>query len=76
MLAAATRFGDSLMSSQQLMAALMSRNRCEGKVLRVGLALERLGIHGQQIFGRRESANAPWPGGKQRLKNEKAPPRT
>jgi hypothetical protein len=32
------------MSSQQLMAALMSPYRFEGKVIRVGVALERLGI--------------------------------
>jgi hypothetical protein len=35
------------MSRQELMAALVSQNRFEGKVLRVGVALERLGIHGQ-----------------------------
>ena len=39
--------GDSRMSSLELMAALVSQNRFEGKVLRVGVALKRLGIHGQ-----------------------------
>jgi hypothetical protein len=38
---------------EKLMAALVSRDRCEGEVVGVGVALERLGRDGQQILIRR-----------------------
>src|SRR5437870_2224849 len=45
--------GDSRMPSQKLMSALVSQDCCEGEILRVGIALERLGMDGQQVLFRR-----------------------
>jgi hypothetical protein len=37
-------------ASQDLMAAFVGNHRCQGKILRVGVALERFGIDGQQVL--------------------------
>jgi hypothetical protein len=38
------------MAAQQLMTALVRKDGCQRKVLRIGISLERLGINNQQIM--------------------------
>ena len=48
--------GDARMARQQLMTTLVGQNRFEGEILRIGVAIKRFGINGQQALFRRTAS--------------------